>query len=122
MDSYMSEREVILETRELTKNFGGLVAVDTISFKVFRGEMLGIIGPNGAGKSTLFNLITGFLSVSRGKVIHRGRDITGCSPHHLARLGIVRTFQMDITFKDMTVLENMTISEERSVLWGKWWV
>ncbi len=111
MDSDMPEIEVILETRELKKNFAGLVAVDAISFKVYRGEILGIIGPNGAGKSTLFNLITGFLSVSGGKIIYQGRDITGCSPHSLARQGIIRTFQMDTTFKDMTVMENMLISD-----------
>lgn len=100
----------LLEVRELTKRFGGLVAADHVTFAVDRGEILSIIGPNGAGKSTLFKLITGFLPPTSGRVLLNGEDITGLPPHVVARKGVVRTSQETEIFKDMTVFENVVIS------------
>lgn len=100
----------LLEVRELTKRFGGLVAADHVTFAVHRGEILSIIGPNGAGKSTLFRLITGFLAPTYGRVVLDGEDITGLPPHVVARKGVVRTSQETEIFKDMTVFENVVIS------------
>ncbi len=100
----------LLEVRELTKRFGGLVAADHVTFAVDRGEILSIIGPNGAGKSTLFKLITGFLPPTHGRVLLDGEDITGLPAHLVARKGVVRTSQETEIFKDMTVFENVVIS------------
>lgn len=100
----------MLEVRQLTKRFGGLVAADRVTFAVDRGEILSIIGPNGAGKSTLFKLITGFLPPTYGRVLLDGEDITGLPPHLVARKGVVRTSQETEIFKDMTVFENVVIS------------
>src|SRR3954452_2820151 len=83
----------VLEARGMTRRFGGLVAVNNISFGVRQGEIFGLIGPNGAGKTTLFNLITGLTPVSSGSLLYRGHNITGLRPHRIARLGIARTFQ-----------------------------
>ncbi len=102
--------EVVLETRDLARYFGGIRAVDGVDIKVYRGELLGIIGPNGAGKTTLFNLITGFLKPTRGKIIYEGREIQGLPPARIARLGIARTFQIVRPFKGLTVLENVLIA------------
>jgi branched-chain amino acid transport system ATP-binding protein len=98
---------VILETRDLAKYFGGVRAVDGVSIRVRRGELLGIIGPNGAGKTTLFNLITGFLKPTRGKVIYEGREIQGMPPARIARMGIARTFQIVRPLKNLTVFDNV---------------
>lgn len=100
----------VLEVRELTKRFGGLVAADHVTFAVHHGEILSIIGPNGAGKSTLFKLITGFLTPTSGRVLLDDEDITGLPPHLVARKGVVRTSQETEIFKDMTVFENVVIS------------
>jgi len=97
----------LLEARGVCKYFGGLQANENISFQVSRGEIVSIIGPNGAGKSTLFSCITGFYSVDKGQVFFKGRDITNWKPHAIARLGIVRTFQIVQVISDMTVLENV---------------
>jgi branched-chain amino acid transport system ATP-binding protein len=101
---------IILETRELTKYFGGLGAVRNVSFVLNQGEMLGIIGPNGAGKTTLFNLITGFLKPTGGDISFRGQRITGLKPHEIVRRGIARTFQLVRPFHQLTALENVIIS------------
>jgi branched-chain amino acid transport system ATP-binding protein len=101
---------VILETRELTKYFGGLGAVRDVSFVLNQGEMLGVIGPNGAGKTTLFNLITGFLRPTGGNISFRGERITGLKPHEIVRRGIARTFQLVRPFHQLTALENVIIS------------
>ncbi|WDU55282.1 ABC transporter permease subunit [Taylorella equigenitalis] len=103
------EGEVILEAQSLRKTFGGLVAVNNVSFKVRSGEIIGLIGPNGAGKSTTFNLITGVLPLTSGKVIFRGRDITGASARKIATLGIGRTFQHVQLLPGMSVLENVAL-------------
>ena len=99
--------EVILETEHLTKSFGGLIAVKEVDLRVQRGEILGIIGPNGAGKTTLFNVITGILPPTGGKIVFKSRNITGLSSYRIARLGISRTFQNLKLFKKLTVLDNV---------------
>jgi branched-chain amino acid transport system ATP-binding protein len=95
-----------LEVRNLSRQFGGLRAVDDISFPVDRGEIVSIIGPNGAGKTTLFNLLTGQLSPSSGAILFEGRDIGRLRPNERARLGFGRTFQISKTLTSMSVLEN----------------
>ncbi len=89
----MSE-EVILRVENLTKRFGGVVAVDQVSFELRRGEFLGLIGPNGSGKTTLINLITGFVKPTSGRILYLQRDITNHPPYRIACLGIARSFQM----------------------------
>ncbi|MFT4095854.1 MAG: ABC transporter ATP-binding protein [Rhodoblastus sp.] len=98
----------ILEVDGVTKRFGGLVAVDSVSFSVEKGEILGIIGPNGAGKTTLFGLISGFIPPSAGDVRFEGRSIVGTPPHLLVKDGLVRSFQIVQTFADMTTLDVVT--------------
>ncbi|MFQ5773038.1 MAG: ABC transporter ATP-binding protein [Kiloniellaceae bacterium] len=99
-----------MEVRELTKRFGGLTAVDRVSFAVEDGDILSIIGPNGAGKSTLFKLITAFLPPTAGSVTFAGEDITRRSAHVVARRGVVRTFQETTIFKEMTALQNVVVA------------
>lgn len=106
--------DFLLETRDLTKRFDGLVAVDRVSISVYRGQHFGIIGPNGSGKTTLFNLITGFLPPTSGRVVFEGKDITDLSVHDRVRLGIGRTFQLVSVFDSLTVFENLVISILRS--------
>lgn len=98
---------VILEVRDLTKNFEGLVAVDSVSADIFEGEIVGLIGPNGSGKTTLFNLITGFLKPAGGQVIYKGEAITALKAHEIVAKGIARTFQLPSVFPDLTVKENV---------------
>ncbi len=100
---------VVLETRDLTKTFGGLRAVDRCSIQVRQGTITGLIGPNGAGKSTLFNLITGFYKPDSGQVLFNGAPIQGLPPHQVFRRGIFRTFQIARELKRMTVLENLML-------------
>jgi len=100
----------ILELAGLRKQFGELVAVDDIELSIEEGEIRGLIGPNGSGKTTLFNLITGFIRPTRGKVIWQGHDITAQSPHAIAKKGLARTFQLTTLFKDMTALQNVVIA------------
>ena len=112
MEKSVTEREpeVLLETKGLTKYFGGLGAVSHLDICVNQGEILGLIGPNGAGKTTIFNLITGVLRPTGGKIIFDGKDITGKKPHVIAKMGIGRTFQLAYLFPDFTVLENVVAS------------
>ena len=98
----------ILEVDGVSKRFGGLVAVDDVSFSVEKGEILGIIGPNGAGKTTLFGLISGFIPPSAGDVRFEGRSIVGTPPHLLVKDGLVRSFQIVQTFADMSTLDVVT--------------
>src|SRR3954469_10180316 len=100
----------ILEISQLTKKFGGLVAVNEVSFSVREGEILAVIGPNGAGKSTLFKLIASFLKPTAGQVLFNGERISGQKPHLVARKGVVRTFQETTVFKEMTALENVVVA------------
>jgi branched-chain amino acid transport system ATP-binding protein len=101
---------MLLEIEHLTKNFGGLVAVNDFDIHVADGEIVGLIGPNGAGKSTVFNLITGVFPVTGGRVVFDGHDITRKGPDQVAKLGIGRTFQLNPLFHEFTVLENVTSS------------
>ena len=101
---------MLLETKGLTKYFGGLAAVSQLDMHVKKGEIVGLIGPNGAGKTTVFNLVTGVIRPSAGKVIFDGKDITGKKPHLTAKMGIGRTFQSAYLFADFTVLENLVAS------------
>ncbi len=100
----------ILEIDGVTKRFGGLTAVNTVSFKVNEHEILSLIGPNGAGKSTMFKLIASFLRTSAGEVRFRGERISNLSPHVVARRGVVRTFQETTIFRGMTVRENVVVA------------
>jgi len=102
--------ETILEIKNVTKRFGGLTAVNDVSFSVKAGEILSVIGPNGAGKSTLFKLISSFLSTTSGEVRLSGERINNLAPHAVARKGVVRTFQETTIFRSMTVRENIIVS------------
>jgi branched-chain amino acid transport system ATP-binding protein len=102
----------LLQISHLTKRFGGLIAVNDVSFSVREGEILSVIGPNGAGKSTLFKLISSFLRPSAGEVRFKGARISGLAPHVVARMGVVRTFQETTIFKGMTVRDNVIISHQ----------
>jgi branched-chain amino acid transport system ATP-binding protein len=102
--------EPVLRTEGLTKRFGGLTAVDTVSFRLAGGRPHAIIGPNGAGKTTFFNVISGLLSPSGGKVFFHGRDITGLKPHEISRLGIKRTLQIKSVFPQLSVADNLWIT------------
>lgn len=97
----------MLEVSGVTKTFGGLTAVDDVTFSIDDGEIVGLIGPNGAGKTTLFNTITGVLKADEGTVVFNGNDLTGKRPNAISRKGIVRTFQVVRTFDESTVLENV---------------
>jgi branched-chain amino acid transport system ATP-binding protein len=101
---------MLLEINGLTKYFGGLAAVSQLDMYVNKGEIVGLIGPNGAGKTTVFNLITGVLPPTKGRVMFDGEDITGRKPHVIAELGIGRTFQLNPLFADFTVLQNVSAS------------
>ncbi len=100
---------MLLELKGLTKRFGGLVAVDNLNLSIKKGEIFGMIGPNGAGKTTVFNMIMGSILPTNGKVIFKGKDITGQKPHFIVKQGLSRSFQQTILFGEMTVLENILI-------------
>ena len=100
----------LLEVKNLTKHFGGLTAVKEVTFDIEKGELFSIIGPNGAGKTTLFNMITGFLRPSHGRILFEGKDITGKKAHLVAQKGIVRTFQVTTLFRNQTVFENVIVA------------
>jgi branched-chain amino acid transport system ATP-binding protein len=97
----------MLETKGLTKYFGGLCAIGDLDLTIGQDEIVGLIGPNGAGKTTVFNLVTGFLRPSSGRIALEGKDIVGRKPHEIASQGMVRTFQLTSVFQDFTVLRNM---------------
>jgi neutral amino acid transport system ATP-binding protein len=102
--------EAILAIEQLEKSYGGIRAVAGTSFTVKRGSLTALIGPNGAGKTTLFDLVTGFVHPDRGAIRFEGRAIAGLPPHRIARLGLVRTFQLTRVFAAMTVMENMMLA------------
>ncbi|MCG1003249.1 MULTISPECIES: ABC transporter ATP-binding protein [Halobacterium] len=102
----------VLEGEHLTKNFGGIVAVDDVSFSIEKGETVGLIGPNGAGKSTLFRLISGVQAPTEGTVYLDGEDITGMSPHEICHRGLVRTHQIVHPFENLTLVENAAVGAE----------
>jgi branched-chain amino acid transport system ATP-binding protein len=105
--------DVILETENLTKEFRGFVAVKNVSLRVKRGTIHALIGPNGAGKTTCFNLLTKFLTPTRGRITYNGRDITNTKPADIARLGMVRSFQISAVFPHLSVMENVRIALQR---------
>jgi branched-chain amino acid transport system ATP-binding protein len=98
---------MILQVQNVTKRFGGLLAVSRVSFDLPEGQILGLIGPNGAGKTTLFNVINGIYRPEEGQVIFKGRDVTGKKPYHLAHMGLARTHQIVRPLKELTVRENV---------------
>ena len=105
--------DVILETEALTKEFRGFVAVKNVALRVRRGTIHALIGPNGAGKTTCFNLLTHFLTPTAGRIRFNGRDITGSKPAAIARMGLVRSFQISAVFPHLSVLENVRIALQR---------
>ncbi|MEQ8599972.1 MAG: ABC transporter ATP-binding protein [Devosia sp.] len=109
----MSAPDIILSARQLTKRFSGFTAVNGVDLDVERGTIHALIGPNGAGKTTCFNLLTKFLQPSAGTISFNGRDITGLAPAAIARLGVVRSFQISAVFPRMSVLENVRIALQR---------
>ena len=107
--------DVILETRNLTKEFRGFTAVSNVNLQVERGHIHALIGPNGAGKTTCFNLLTKFLVPSSGQILFNGADITRAKPAHIARMGIIRSFQISAVFPHLTVLQNVRIGLQRDL-------
>lgn len=105
--------DVILETRDLTKEFKGFTAVSNVNLKVQRGHIHALIGPNGAGKTTCFNLLTKFLVPTSGQILFNGKDITGARPAQIARMGVIRSFQISAVFPHLSVLENVRIGLQR---------
>src|SRR5574338_245674 len=105
--------DCILETRGLTREFKGFVAVNQVDLRVRRGTIHALIGPNGAGKTTCFNLLTKFLEPSAGAILYNGEDITRAKPAHIARRGIIRSFQISAVFPHLTVLENVRVALQR---------
>jgi branched-chain amino acid transport system ATP-binding protein len=113
----------ILETRDLCKSFAGYRAIDGVSITIEAGAIHAIIGPNGAGKTTFFNLLSGFVSPSSGSISLAGRDITGLAPDRIARLGVVRSFQINSIFPHLSVLDNVKVSlEAKTELPGRFWL
>lgn len=106
----MSSKNVVLETKELTKKFGELTVVNNVSLGIEQGVCKGLIGPNGAGKTTFFNLISGALKPTSGKIFFKEKDITGMPPHKISRLGISRSYQITNTFTRLSVLENVRLA------------
>jgi branched-chain amino acid transport system ATP-binding protein len=100
---------LVLRASGLSKTFGGVTAVNDISFDLFRGEILGLIGPNGAGKTTLLNMINGLIKPSKGRLSFNGREMNRLKPHQLGQLGLARTFQIVRPFQNMTVAENVAV-------------
>lgn len=108
----------LLEARAATIQFGGLKAVDSLSFTVNKGELAGLIGPNGAGKTTVFNLLTGVYQPTAGEILFKGEPINGLRPYQISRKGIARTFQNIRLFKGLTVLDNILIATHQHVTYG----
>ncbi len=105
----------LLQVQGIRKSFSGIIALKDVTFEVHEGEILGLVGPNGAGKSTLINVITGIYRPDSGRVLFKGREITGMPPHRICRLGITRTFQNVETFPELNALENVLVG----ALFGK---
>ena len=120
MTAQTAPRPVVLEARHMTRRFGGLTAVNDVSFDVHEGEIFGLIGPNGAGKTTLFNLMTGLTPPSSGTLTYQGRAVTGLAPHRVATLGLSRTFQNIRLFRELTALENVKIAQHIRTRAGLW--
>ncbi len=116
----MSDSVLIVE--DLSRNFGGVQAVKDVNLAVPAGQLRAVIGPNGAGKSTFFNLLTGYIPCNSGRILFRGKDVTGLPPHSLCRLGLGRTFQINSIFASATVLENVQVAllSHRRRIWNMW--
>ena len=110
----------VLELVDVTKRFGGLVAVNGVNLKLEKGALAGLIGPNGAGKTTVFNLLTGVYAPTSGSIRFDGAEIGGLKPHEIARRGVCRTFQNIRLFHDLTVLENVQTAAALHVTVGLW--
>jgi branched-chain amino acid transport system ATP-binding protein len=108
MDGHMTDTP-LLQVNNVTKTFGGIIALNNVSFDVNKGEILGIIGPNGSGKTTVVNCITGFVKVSSGRVMFRGKTITGQPPHKIADMGVLRTFQIMRPYFSLPAYKNLVI-------------
>src|SRR5215218_2685670 len=108
----MPEARKLLEVDDVTIRFGGLTALDSVTFDIHEGEILGLIGPNGAGKTTCFNVMTGVYKPTSGKVQFDGKRITGRKPHEINRMGVARTFQNIRLFPEMTALENVMVGTD----------
>src|SRR6201991_53802 len=113
MEGNMILGDTILETRGLTREFKGFTAVNGVALRVARGSIHALIGPNGAGKTTCFNLLTKFLQPTRGRIVYKGQDITALAPADVARLGLVRSFQISAVFPHLTALENVRVALQR---------
>ena len=107
--------EFILETQDLTKEFKGFTAVDAVNLQVRRGHIHALLGPNGAGKTTCFNLLTKFLTPTRGRIVFAGHDITGESSAQIARRGVIRSFQISAVFPHLTLIENVRLGLQRKL-------
>ncbi len=124
----MTNQDILLDVRHLSKAFGGLMAVDHVDFQVYAGEIMGLIGPNGAGKTTIFNMITGFYAPTEGEIWFKGRRVayparrnqTPLRPHQITQQGIARTFQTIRLFKNLTVLENVMAGLHHRTRAGVW--
>ena len=110
----------LLESRKVSKHFGGLKALDEVDADIHQGEIFGLIGPNGSGKTTWFNLVTGFLRPTAGDVLYNGESIVGLKPHQIAAKGVIRTFQISSLFADLTAIENV-IASSYLKLQGDFW-
>ena len=109
----LGEQRAVLSARGLSRRFGGFLAVNNVDIDVFHGEIHALIGPNGAGKTTVFNLLTKFLQPTAGKITLMGEDITSTSPDRVARMGLVRSFQISAVFPHLTVLDNVRVALQR---------
>src|SRR5438105_15907426 len=107
--------DIILETRQLTKEFKGFTAVSKVDLSVVRGHIHALIGPNGAGKTTCFNLLTKFLQPTSGSIVFDGADITREAPAAIARRGVIRSFQISAVFQHLSVLENVRVALQRTL-------
>ena len=112
------DESAMLIAEGVSKNFGGIKALNCVWLRILRGSITGVIGPNGAGKTTFFNIVSGFHAPSEGRVLLNGQDITGLRAHHIARMGVSRTFQVIRLFPFMTVLENVLVGQNRNVAHG----
>jgi ABC-type branched-subunit amino acid transport system ATPase component len=108
----------LLDIRKLTKQFGGLTAVNELSFSVNEGEIRGLIGPNGAGKTTIFNLVSGYYTPTSGEIVYKDENIAGMKVHQVASRGLIRTFQGSTLFQEMTVLDNVLVGQHLSAKAG----
>jgi branched-chain amino acid transport system ATP-binding protein len=116
----MEEKTVLLEVKGVTKNFGGVCAIDNLDCNIHRGELLGLIGPNGAGKSTLFNLIFGVHRVTKGEIRFKGENITAYDSNEIVKKGVARVYQQNVLFKERTVSENLRIACHLQFKGGFW--